>query len=59
MYLAHHGFRRDLAQFARCVPHTPTDDLTTWRAMAARWSDFREILHHHHEGEDAWWTHSP
>ncbi|AZG45590.1 hemerythrin domain-containing protein [Gordonia insulae] len=54
MYLAHHGFRRDLAEFAEAVPHTPVPDHTTWRALQARWSVFREILHHHHAGEDAW-----
>ncbi|ROZ89377.1 hemerythrin domain-containing protein [Gordonia sp. OPL2] len=54
MYLAHHGFRRDLADFARCVPRTPSADRTTWRALQKRWSIFREILHHHHAGEDAW-----
>ncbi|MDL9948855.1 hemerythrin domain-containing protein [Gordonia sp. ABSL11-1] len=54
MYLAHHGFRRDLADFARCVPRTPSADRATWRALQKRWSIFREILHHHHAGEDAW-----
>ncbi|MFW0795938.1 hemerythrin domain-containing protein [Gordonia sp. CPCC 205515] len=54
MYVMHHAFRRDLAQFARSVPRTPVADRATWRALQSRWSLFRETLHHHHTGEDAW-----
>ncbi|MDL9937781.1 hemerythrin domain-containing protein [Gordonia sp. ABSL1-1] len=52
MYVAHHAFRRDLADFAACAPHTPVADTDTWRALADRWSSFYDVLHHHHTGED-------
>ncbi len=52
MYVAHHGFRRDLHTFTRCVPHTPVDDHATWQALADRWGDLSRILHHHHMNED-------
>ncbi|MGV9711095.1 hemerythrin domain-containing protein [Gordonia sp. NPDC003424] len=54
MYLMHHAFRRDLAQFARSVRRTPVADRATWRALQGRWTLFRETLHHHHTGEDTW-----
>ena len=52
MYVLHHGFRRDLADFAATVPVTPIDDAGTWRALARRWTMFAHALHHHHTGED-------
>ncbi|MET9202973.1 hemerythrin domain-containing protein [Gordonia sp. NPDC003585] len=52
MYVVHHAFRRDLADFAACAPRTPVDDLDTWGALAERWAMFSEMLHHHHTGED-------
>ncbi|SDP55273.1 Hemerythrin HHE cation binding domain-containing protein [Pedococcus dokdonensis] len=53
MYVMHHGFRRDLTAFAAAASATPPEDRTTWRALAARWELFAEVLHHHHSGEDA------
>ncbi|MEI8412373.1 MULTISPECIES: hemerythrin domain-containing protein [unclassified Kribbella] len=53
MYVMHHGFRRDLTVFKAAVAATPPEDRTTWRALAARWGKFVEILHKHHTGEDA------
>jgi iron-sulfur cluster repair protein YtfE (RIC family) len=53
MYVMHHAFRRDLAAFATAARHTPVEDRTTWRLLAARWSLFSRVLHHHHSGEDA------
>lgn len=53
MYLMHHAFRRDLRKFAGAVPHTPVDELETWRALHDRWTLFSELLHKHHSGEDA------
>jgi hemerythrin-like domain-containing protein len=53
MYLMHHAFRRDLRRFESAVRRTPVGDRTTWRAMGARWKRFSEVLHHHHEIEDA------
>jgi hemerythrin-like domain-containing protein len=52
MYMAHHAFRRDLADFAAAARLTPVDDAATWTALAARWTRFATILHHHHTVED-------
>jgi hypothetical protein len=53
MWLMHHGFRRDLEQFARAVPATPLGDRATWQALGRRWGVFARILHAHHRGEDS------
>jgi iron-sulfur cluster repair protein YtfE (RIC family) len=53
MYVMHHGFRRDLAAFATAAMRTPAEAGGTWRALAARWDLFAEVLHHHHSGEDS------
>jgi hypothetical protein len=53
MYVAHFGFRRDLAAFAAAAAVTPVEDRATWAALSARWSLFATVLHHHHSGEDA------
>jgi iron-sulfur cluster repair protein YtfE (RIC family) len=52
MYVMHHAFRRDLTSFAAAAGATPAHARTTWRALAARWELFAEVLHHHHSGED-------
>jgi hypothetical protein len=54
MYVAHHGFRRDLEAFCAAVRATPTDDRATWQALLRRWDLFSIALHHHHSGEDNW-----
>jgi iron-sulfur cluster repair protein YtfE (RIC family) len=54
MYLMHHAFRRDLADFAAAVPCTPVEDREVWHALADRWELFSFTLHHHHHGEDTW-----
>jgi iron-sulfur cluster repair protein YtfE (RIC family) len=53
MYVMHHAFRRDLAAFVAAAVATPVQARSTWRALAARWDLFAEVLHHHHSGEDA------
>jgi hemerythrin-like domain-containing protein len=53
MYVIHHAFRRDLDRFQAAVRLTAVVDDTTWRALAARWQRFAEVLHHHHTVEDA------
>ena len=53
MYLMHHAFRRDLIAFETAVRRTPVREEATWRALAARWGRFAEVLHHHHAVEDA------
>ena len=52
MYVIHHAFRRDLDRFRAAVRATPVDEHGTWRALAARWQRFAEVLHHHHTVED-------
>jgi hemerythrin-like domain-containing protein len=52
MYLAHHAFRRDLARFAAAARNTPVEATDVWRALAVRWEQFGDILHHHHTTED-------
>lgn len=52
MLLMHHGFRRDLADLAAAVPHTPLDDRRTWSALRERWRRMTGLLHHHHTEED-------
>jgi hemerythrin-like domain-containing protein len=52
MYMAHHAFRRDLARFAAAARNTPVEATDVWRALAVRWSQFSDILHHHHTTED-------
>ena len=52
MYMAHHAFRRDLADFAAAARRTPVDDAGTWAALAVRWERFAHVLHHHHTVED-------
>jgi hypothetical protein len=54
MFLMHHAFRRDLANFAAAVPATPLTDRRTWQALDLRWRRFAEVLHHHHSGEDTY-----
>ena len=54
MFLMHHAFRRDLANFEAAVRGTPVSDRKTWRALDRRWQRFAAILHHHHSGEDAY-----
>lgn len=54
MYLVHHAFRRDLADFAAAARVTPVEDRDTWRALAQRWVPLVRTLHHHHECEDRW-----
>ena len=53
MWVMHHGFRRDLENFARAAVATPVDDRATWQALDRRWGLFSRILHAHHSGEDA------
>jgi hypothetical protein len=54
MYVAHHGFRRDLDAFCTAVRATPVDDRAAWKALLRRWDLFSIALHHHHSGEDRW-----
>lgn len=52
MYVLHHAFRRDLADFVSAAERTPVSDREAWRRLAARWEVFGELLHDHHTKED-------
>jgi hypothetical protein len=52
MWVAHHGFRRDLDAFVAATAATPAVERRTWKALDARWRLFATVLHHHHSGED-------
>lgn len=53
MYGMHYAFRRDLADFVAAVRGTPVGQHEVWAALDRRWARFVEVLHHHHESEDA------
>ena len=50
---SHHGFRRDLACFARALAEISRGDTARVGAVGAEWKRFREALHGHHTVEDA------
>lgn len=52
MYVMHHAFRRDLADFAGAASMTPLDAGTTWTRLDRRWHRVSEELHTHHSKED-------
>jgi hypothetical protein len=54
MFVMHHGFRRDLRDLAAAVPFTPLGDAQVWQALAERWTNLTDALHHHHRVEDSW-----
>lgn len=53
MYVMHFAFRRDLDSFVAAARDTPVDASAAWRALRARWASFADVLHHHHQIEDA------
>lgn len=50
---SHHGFRRDLAQFAAALRRVSAGDTARVEALREEWTHFRGKLHGHHEAEDA------
>jgi iron-sulfur cluster repair protein YtfE (RIC family) len=50
---SHHGFRRDLAQFAAALRRVGAGDGSRVQALREEWTHFRHKLHGHHEAEDA------
>jgi hemerythrin-like domain-containing protein len=50
---SHHGFRRDLAQFAAALRRVGAGDRSRLEALGQEWTHFRHKLHGHHEAEDA------
>jgi hemerythrin-like domain-containing protein len=53
MYVMHHAFRRDLADFRSAVDRSPVSDHDRWTALRRRWQHFATALHSHHSAEDA------
>ena len=49
---SHHGFRRDIAQFARALGRVAAGDPSRVGALGEEWARFRGILHIHHTVED-------
>ncbi|HUQ05956.1 MAG TPA: hemerythrin domain-containing protein [Kofleriaceae bacterium] len=49
---SHHGFRRDVACFARAVAAIAAGDRSRARAVSEEWKRFRDALHGHHTVED-------
>lgn len=50
MYVMHHAFRRDLADFARAVSGTAPSDRARWAALRDRLQRFSDVLHKQHAG---------
>lgn len=50
--MAHHGFRRDLARFARALATLASGDANKAEALRSEWQCFRNSLHRHHMMED-------
>lgn len=53
MYVMHHAFRRDLADFRSTVEEASILDHVRWKALRRRWHAFASALHSHHCAEDA------
>lgn len=52
LMLAHHGFRRDLAQFSKTLESLTSCDAPRLEALREEWQSFHMTLHGHHEAED-------
>jgi len=49
---SHHGFRRDLARFARALDRIAQGDASRAAAVAEEWQKLYATLHAHHHAED-------
>jgi hemerythrin-like domain-containing protein len=49
---SHHGFRRDLARFARALERIAGGDTSRAAAVAEEWQKLHAGLHGHHQAED-------
>jgi hemerythrin-like domain-containing protein len=49
---SHHGFRRDLARFARALERIAAGDTSRAGAVAEEWRQLYTTLHAHHHAED-------
>jgi len=48
--MSHHGFRRDLARFARALAQPDVAERAS--SLAEEWQSFKNTLHGHHHAED-------
>jgi len=52
LLMSHHGFRRDIARFARALARPLAGDAAKVAALEGEWKSYRATLHGHHEAED-------
>jgi hypothetical protein len=54
LMMSHHGFRRDIAEFALALSRLAASESSSATASALRdeWKSYRATLHGHHESED-------
>ena len=52
LMMSHHGFRRDLARFARALERVTKGDTSKVEALQGEWKSFHQTLHGHHQSED-------
>ena len=52
LMMSHHGFRRDLARFAKALELLAQGDTSRVEALREEWKNYRATLHGHHEAED-------
>lgn len=52
LMMSHHGFRRDLARFARALDTIERGERARTDAVREEWQNYRATLHGHHEVED-------
>jgi len=52
LMMSHHGFRRDLARFAKALARLERGDAGSVEALQEEWKSFHATLHGHHESED-------
>jgi iron-sulfur cluster repair protein YtfE (RIC family) len=53
LMMSHHGFRRDLARFARALTALSAADDARAQALGEEWQSFHGALHGHHQVEDS------
>jgi hypothetical protein len=52
LMMSHHGFRRDIALFARALGRVAAGDHSGVPALREEWKNYRGVLHEHHQAED-------
>lgn len=52
LMMSHHGFRRDLARFARALEQVAAGEVSRVEALREEWKNLYATLHGHHHSED-------